>query len=48
MNDWVTLLYSRNYHNTVNQLYSNNIFKNKEKKIKLNQEGDVAFPRPKF
>ena len=22
--DWVTLLYSRNWHNTVNQLYSNN------------------------
>ena len=24
MYDWVTMLYSRNWHNTVNQLYSNN------------------------
>ena len=23
MNDWVTLLYSRNWHNVVNQLYFN-------------------------
>ena len=28
MYDWVTLLYSRNWHNTVNQLYFN---KNKSK-----------------
>ena len=29
MNDWVTLLYSRNWHNIVNKLYFNKI---KEKK----------------
>ena len=27
--DWVTLLFSRNWHNIVNQLYSNKNFKNK-------------------
>ena len=27
MYDWVTMLYSRNGHNTVNQLYSNNKIK---------------------
>ena len=36
MYDWVTVLYSRNWHNTVNQLYFN---KNKTggKKIKKTQ-----------
>ena len=32
MHDWVTLLYSRNWHNTVNQLHSNKIFFKKRKK----------------
>ena len=27
MYDWVTLLYSRNWHNTVNQLYFKKILK---------------------
>ena len=27
MNDWVTRLYNRNGHNTVNQVYSNKINK---------------------
>ena len=28
MHNWITLLYTWNYHNTVNQLYSNKKFKN--------------------
>ena len=32
MYDWVTLLYSRNWHNMANQLYFNTIFNKKEKK----------------
>ena len=28
MNDWVMLLYSRNWLNTTNQLYFNKIYKN--------------------
>ena len=30
MYDWVTMLYSRNWHNTVNQLYFNRKKMNKE------------------
>ena len=32
MYNWITLFYSRNYHNTVNYLYFNKMLKNGEKK----------------
>ena len=38
MYNWVTMLYSRNWHNVVNQLYFNKI-KNKNKKQKKNPRG---------
>ena len=41
MYDWVTMLYSRNWHNTVNQLYSN---KNKILKIKINLKNKKKQP----
>ena len=30
MSDWVSLLYSRSWHNTVNQLYSNKKIKKRD------------------
>ena len=34
MCNWITLLYNRNYHNIVNQLYLNKTFKKWKKKRK--------------
>ena len=31
--NWIILLYSRNYHNTVNQLYFQKTLKNKKKRV---------------
>ena len=39
MYNWITLLYSRNYHNIVNELYFNKILKN-EKKNRARKEAD--------
>ena len=41
MYDWVTLLYSRNWHNIENQLYYNK--KNFNKKIKIAMKADSLF-----
>ena len=42
MDDWVTLLYSRNWHNTVNQLYFNKKFlKDKATHIKCQENSDL-------
>ena len=38
MYNWITLLHSRNYHNTVNQLYFNRTVKNEKKKKKEKEE----------
>ena len=43
MYDWVTMLYSRNCHNTVNQLYFN--FKNNGIIIKKKKEKMTAAPQ---
>ena len=41
MYDWVTMLYSRNWHNTVNQLYSNKIFFKKKPESKTQIPGST-------
>ena len=38
MYKWITILYGRNYHSLVNQLYFNKTFKNK-KPVVMNSEG---------
>ena len=52
MYDWVTLLYSRNWHNTVNQLYFNKRFfylkKFLKKENKNLRDAAKAVPREKF
>ena len=42
--DWITMLYSRNWHNTVNQLYSNKIFfkKKPESKAQIPDSTQIA------
>ena len=45
MYNWVTLLYSRNYYNTVNQLYFNKTLKN-EKRKKKQAQTEVTYPKP--
>ena len=44
MDDWVTIQYSRNCHNTVNQLYFNNKF-NPKKNIEYVKHSHVAILR---
>ena len=39
--DWVTLLYDRNWHNTVNQLYLNKKFFHYEKSIGLSRDNHM-------
>ena len=46
MYDWATLLYSRNWHNIVNQLYFN--FKNVQKNLKIKKNHRVFFLLPFF
>ena len=36
MYNWITLLYSRNDHNIINQLYFNKVLKNEKKKVYIN------------